>query len=145
METSPFPLDGPCISGVFTLCLGVQLLAKSSEESFGFLGLGKLDVDCCKFDNEKVRVPHVGWDTVNVIRRTSFLDGLNDEFSCYFAHSFYLPTIDPFTLATCNYETKFAAVVHKENLFGIQFHPERSQKVGLKLLENFYNLVRDAL
>lgn len=126
---------------VLGICLGMQLLSTSSEESEDFLGLGVMESRSLKFSEKKVRVPHVGWDTVVIQKKTQLVDGIESEFAAYFSHSYYIPRNERFSIATSQYDVTFTSILQSGNLYGIQFHPERSQKVGLKLLENFYKVV----
>jgi len=129
-----------CIRGlkqpVLGICLGMQLLfEQSQEDEVECLGVipGKLR----KLQAEDgLRVPHMGWNTTTVVREDPLLNGLPSNPWYYFVHSYFAPTGDS-TLATCTHGTTFAAIVGKENFFGVQFHPERSARHGARLLANF--------
>ena len=125
---------------VLGICLGMQLLYESSEEGKSeALGLipGKLK----KFDASKAKVPHMGWNRFESVSEHSLLSGIQDEHFLYYVHGYYAPNND-YTVATCHYINNFTAVVAKENYMGVQFHPEKSGRVGSLLLQNFLNLVK---
>lgn len=121
------------------ICVGMQLLFDSSEEG---------DVDCLgllpgrvrRFPNrEGLPVPHMGWNNLEIARPTSLLDGFTEADYVYYVHSYAAPVGDD-TLATSHYGETFSAVVQRENVFGVQFHPERSARAGAKLIQNFLKL-----
>lgn len=119
------------------ICLGMQILGHSSEESTKESGLRALEVDCRKFQTLDLRVPHTGWDQVSVSKNHEIFDGLGLEFSAYFSHSYYIPVVKELTLASTNYGVEFTSIIGKNNVVGVQFHPERSQSNGKKILSNF--------
>ena len=124
---------------VLGLCLGMQMLADSGEEGGSSKGLGWISGVSrkLKIDKEKLRIPHVGWNDVSTKKGSILFKGV-DKSIFYFVHSFVLsPTQQSIITATCNYGEKFAAAVEKDNIFGAQFHPEKSQSEGLKILDNF--------
>jgi glutamine amidotransferase len=117
------------------ICLGMQLMGKMSEEGqTQGLSLMGFNVKLFKI-NEKV--PHMGWNSVDVIDNPLF-KGIPNASYFYFVHSYYAE-VSKETVATCNYSIPFTAAVSKNNLFGVQFHPEKSGEAGLKILENFVN------
>ncbi|MDP3935333.1 MAG: imidazole glycerol phosphate synthase subunit HisH [Candidatus Giovannonibacteria bacterium] len=123
------------------ICLGMQLLASEGEESGLTKGLGWIAGRVRKFavDETKFRIPHIGWNDVVVGANGVLFEGIQNPVF-YFVHSYHLVPENPAVVAaTCEYGEKFAAAVRKDNIFGTQFHPEKSQKSGLKLLENFLN------
>lgn len=125
---------------IIGICLGMQLLAKSSDEDGYTEGFGFIDETCVKFDlDKKFRVPHVGFNSVTINKNNATLfEGLKDGTDFYFVHSYRLGGVDkPFVSATCEYGEKFVAVFEQDNVFGTQFHPEKSQSNGLKMLINF--------
>ena len=128
---------------ILGICLGMQLLAKSSEEDGFTEGFGFIDGEVVKFDiDKKYRVPHVGFNsvTINPDNKTLF-EGLKDRTDFYFVHSYRLSGVEkPFVSAICKYGEKFVASFEQDNVFGTQFHPEKSQSNGLKLLINFAKL-----
>jgi imidazole glycerol phosphate synthase glutamine amidotransferase subunit len=119
------------------ICLGMQLLFERSEESPGAVGLCLLNGEVKKF-NSGVKVPHIGWnDVVPVSASTIFGDiGQTQQDCFYFVHSYYVPD-SPEEVAVTTYGTKFMSAVQRGNVMGVQFHPEKSQSAGLKLLKNF--------
>jgi imidazole glycerol phosphate synthase glutamine amidotransferase subunit len=118
------------------ICLGMQLLFESSEESPGAPGLGILPGAVCRF-REKLPVPHIGWnDVVPTGRSVLFPEG-GGVF--YFVHSYFAAESDASVAAT-DYGVRFASAVQKGNVFGVQFHPEKSQAAGLRLLRSFSTL-----
>lgn len=120
------------------ICVGMQLMFEASEESPNAKGLRWFDGIVTQIEaTEKHRVPHVGWNCVNFHHDTlGFYVDESPNF--YFDHSFAYPDIkSKYSVATCNHSENFAAVIEKDNIVGVQFHPEKSQKNGLKLLKNF--------
>lgn len=130
------------------ICLGMQLLAKTSTEGGQQTGLGWLDADVIRLDAyEKkfsLKIPHVGWNDV-AVRRTCPVLGLPGENkSFYFVHSYALHCHEPEIITgTCEYGIEYPAVIQKNNILAVQFHPEKSQKHGLNLLANFLNMTRN--
>lgn len=127
---------------VLGICLGMQLLTKQSEEGVK-KGLGWIDAETVKFNPDpafKLKVPHMGWNYIKVQRANPLIDvESNNRF--YFVHSYYVKCFDESqSLATSNFGINFTCMVNKENIFGAQFHPEKSLKFGMKLLENFAKL-----
>ncbi|MGN0521601.1 MAG: imidazole glycerol phosphate synthase subunit HisH [Eubacterium sp.] len=121
------------------ICLGLQLLFESSEESPGVEGLGLLKgriVEIPKTDG--LKVPHIGWNSISLNQHGGIFDGIGDDEYFYFVHSFYLKDADDDTVAaTTQYGVSIQCAVQKGKLCATQFHPEKSGKTGLKLLENF--------
>lgn len=122
------------------ICLGMQLMSKGSDEDSGFKGLGWLDAQVVKMKPQKTdeRIPHVGWNEVNVTVNHPLLDGIKPGTDFYFVHSYHLDchTKELITGVT-PYCGSFTSIVTKDNLMGVQFHPEKSQKNGFLLLRNF--------
>ena len=124
------------------ICLGMQLLGRKSEEgNLPMEGLRLIPFDNVKFDfslNRNLKIPHMGWDVVNFTQSDPLLAGIESKQRYYFVHSYHA-VCDNYedVLMTCDYGYEFAASVKKENIYGVQFHPEKSHKFGLKLLENF--------
>lgn len=120
------------------ICLGYQLLAEHSEEGDTF-GLGCLLGSAKAFDAKTVKVPHMGWNSVKVLKENKLFSGIKDDSYFYFAHTFYFP-VNNQTIATCSYGTEFSAASQNENYYGVQFHPEKSGETGMNLLKNFVEL-----
>jgi imidazole glycerol-phosphate synthase subunit HisH len=129
---------------VVGICVGMQMLARSSEE--GVLpGLGWIDATVKKFDVSKVPfgtlLPHMGWNTIRPGQENPLLEGLNDQSRFYFLHSYYFVCDhDQDSIATTAYGITFTSAVNRDNIFGIQFHPEKSHHNGIRLLHNFARL-----
>jgi glutamine amidotransferase len=121
------------------ICVGLQWMIESSQEAPEVQGLGLWPGECERFPAE-VKSPHVGWNSLTIKRQSSkLLKGIPDDSFVYFTHSYRVPLLQS-TIAECEYGGAFTAVVEQDNLFGVQFHPEKSGAVGLKLLENFCGL-----
>jgi imidazole glycerol-phosphate synthase subunit HisH len=118
---------------VLGICLGMQLLCKSTEEG-NTKGLGIFDVEILKFSN-KVKVPQIGWNTIYNLKSPLFRDIKENEFM-YLVHSFYAPNCTEM-IATTNYEMEYASALQKDNFYGVQFHPEKSGTFGEQVLNNF--------
>lgn len=123
------------------ICLGMQLLLDSSEEG-ELSGFGFVPGQVKRFESGTgLRVPHMGWNFANPTSENKLFDELDTEARFYFVHSYFAaPSSEQNVLATTNYGFPFASAVHKENVYGTQFHPEKSHKYGMKLLENFSQL-----
>ncbi|MDX4039814.1 imidazole glycerol phosphate synthase subunit HisH [Aliarcobacter skirrowii] len=119
------------------ICLGMQLLCKSSEEDGGALGLGYIDAECRKFNINNLKVPHVGFNQVVANPHAKIYDGLLCKNDFYFTHSFRLQSLSDLNQSMCTYGEEFIASYERYNIVGTQFHPELSQGNGLKLLKNF--------
>ncbi len=125
------------------LCLGMQLLAKKSFEIKETEGLGWIDGEVIKFipDNKYERIPHIGWNEVEFIKKSPILDNIQSGKDFYFVHSYHLICRNKKDiLALTPYCGKFVSVIGKDNIFAAQFHPEKSQKVGFQFLKNFLQL-----
>jgi glutamine amidotransferase len=127
------------------ICLGMQLLFDESEEFGRVEGLGILPGRVVRFaDRPGLKVPHMGWNQIKKTQAVPHLDGIEDGASVYFVHSYYVVPDDPSLAATTTeYGVEFVSAVAQRNVFATQYHPEKSQTVGLKILENFGTLVRD--
>ncbi len=120
------------------ICVGMQVLFEYGEELGGHVGLGLLDGRVVRFDIEApLKVPHTGWNQVVATRATPLLAGLPVGAWAYFNHGYVCRASQVDTLATADYGGPFAAVVGRGHLYGVQFHPEKSQSVGLQVLRNF--------
>jgi glutamine amidotransferase len=123
------------------ICLGMQLLYEHSEEMGQYAGLGVLSGRVVRFPETDLKVPHVGWNQL-LAPKSALLDGISHGAYAYFVHSYYVVPHQPADiLATTEYGIEFASVVGRGRIWGAQFHPEKSQEVGLCLLKNFARLV----
>lgn len=123
---------------ILGICLGMQLLAKTGNEGGLLDGLGFLDGEVCKLSNNSFRIPHIGWNTVIQSQESRLYSGIPQEIDFYFSHSFVMNVDhDSIVTSTCNYGQTFTASVECENIFGTQFHPEKSSKAGRQILKNF--------
>ncbi len=117
------------------ICLGMQILLNSSEEGIE-KGLGLIDGRFKKFDNSlNLRIPHMGLNYVKIIRENKLINGNKKKF--YFVHSYYAETDEKNVIATTDYGISFPSIINFENLYGVQFHPEKSQNDGKQILSNF--------
>ena len=131
------------------ICLGLQLLFDVSHEDGQWPGLGALSGDVVRFDlaDEGLKVPHMGWNQIRWVGQCPLLEGVEQGSYVYFVHSYHVrPNGDAqagaVSAITSDYGTEFVAGIWRDNLFATQFHPEKSQTVGLKILENFVHLRR---
>lgn len=127
------------------ICLGFQLLFEESEEFGAHAGLGYFKGRVKKFPKDfhekNLKVPHMGWNQIQIKKTSAFLAGLEEGAHTYFVHSYYVEPQDASLVATTtDYGFEFCSSVEKDHIFACQFHPEKSQQVGLKILENFINL-----
>lgn len=120
------------------ICLGLQALFSGSEEAPKEGGLGIFEGGVRRFA-AGARVPHMGWNDLERRRGSRLLAGLPERPFVYFAHSYYVPETE-MTAASCTYTTPYTAVLEHQNVFGVQFHPEKSGPVGLKIVKNFLEL-----
>jgi len=126
------------------ICLGLQVLFTESEEFGTYEGLDIIKGKVKKFRTD-LKVPHMGWNNVKLLRRPPLFEGIKDESFFYFVHSFYVAPEDPDVIAaTTDYGLTFTSMVWKDNIFATQFHPEKSQETGLMILKNFGDFVRRA-
>jgi len=125
---------------ILGICLGMQLLTKSSEEG-KLSGLGWIPAVTKRFNftnGTQLKVPHMGWNSVNKLNYSTLIENLPEEPRFYFVHSYYVQVENPnYKLMSTKYGIEFDSIIQKENIFGAQFHPEKSHKFGMKLLENF--------
>jgi glutamine amidotransferase len=124
------------------ICLGMQWLFEGSDEAPGVEGLGLLPGRCTRIRAERpLKVPHVGWNALGIGRRSTILAGVGDGAYVYFTHSFAAP-VTPDCSATSHHGETFAAVVQRDHVAGVQFHPEKSGDAGLRILANFVAMTR---
>ncbi len=126
------------------ICLGMQLLFDSSEEFGSNKGLGLISGTVVKFDETKfdhsLKIPHMGWNEMFVQRDTPIFEGLPKDFYLYFVHSYHVVCDDKYAIGKTHYGYEFVSAVQKNNVYGIQPHPEKSHDNGLKILTNFAKL-----
>jgi imidazole glycerol-phosphate synthase subunit HisH len=128
---------------ILGICLGMQLLADYSEENGYHEGLGWISGKVIKIESKRdIRVPHVGWNDVEVMKKQPLFERIIGEANFYFDHSYhFIPSDGSTVAATVNYAVPLVAAVKKDNIYGVQFHPEKSQVTGLRLLKGFLNSV----
>ncbi|MCM8785114.1 MAG: imidazole glycerol phosphate synthase subunit HisH [Candidatus Omnitrophica bacterium] len=118
------------------ICLGLQLLFDWSEEG-KIEGFGILKGKVVKFKNKNIKIPHMGWNKVKVLKDSLLFKDIMDNSYFYFAHSYYVKTQKKFIIGKTNYKVDFPSIIVKENIVGTQFHPEKSGEIGLLFLKNF--------
>jgi glutamine amidotransferase len=124
------------------ICLGMQALMEESEEAPGVDGLGIFKGKVVRFTDCNLKIPHMGWNQISK-RENFFLNGIPDASFFYFVHSFYVVPDDKNIIAAySDYGIEFAAAIAKNNIFATQFHPEKSQDIGLSILKNFISIAR---
>lgn len=121
---------------VLGICLGMQLMCKSNEEG-NTVGMGIFDINVKKFPAENI-IPHMGWNTISGFKPNIY-SGIKEESDVYFVHSFYCELSEN-TTSVCDYILPFSASLQKDNFYAMQFHPEKSGKIGSQLLQNFLKL-----
>ena len=121
------------------ICLGMQLLFSTSYENGTYTGLDIMHGEVKQFPNT-MKVPHIGWNQIEMKTKSKILSGVEDKSFVYFVHSYYAVPSEDVTLTTTEYGFHFTSVVQKGEVYGIQFHPEKSQKAGLQMLKNFAEL-----
>lgn len=127
---------------ILGICLGLQLLFDKSYEGGITNGLGIIPGDVVKI-NAKVKLPHIGWNTIKILQNNSLLEEVKDNSYMYFVHSYFAkPTTSEFIISSTRYGEDFPSVVNHKNIFATQFHPEKSGKTGLRILKNFVNIIK---
>jgi glutamine amidotransferase len=127
-------LNGTQLLGI---CLGMQLLGKGSDEG-KCSGLGLINAYSRRLPDQVVKVPHMGWSNLTVKRPTALLNGLSEESRYYFVHSYHVVCEDEANVvATAKHGIEFAAVINSGNIWGAQFHPEKSHRFGMEMLKSF--------
>ncbi len=124
---------------VLGICLGMQLFATESEEGGLHRGLDVIPGRVVKFPKDVGKIPHMGWNQIKPVRKHPLLDGLDNSY-VYFVHSYHFVTDDEFVLAKTDYGIEFTSAVARDNFIGLQFHPEKSGKVGLEILRRFVEM-----
>ena len=143
LDLSSAIVDHLCAGKPFLgICLGLQLLFDVSYEDGEWQGLGVLPGKVVRFEaRPELKIPHMGWNELQIDRPNRLLDGMASPVSVYFVHSYHVVPAEREVIAThTEYGTPFVSMVARGNLFATQFHPEKSQQVGLKLLQNFAQL-----
>ncbi len=128
---------------LFGICVGLQMFADIGYEETETKGLGWISGKVSKIDNQdrKYKLPHIGWNQINIIKESKIFKDIKNSSHMYFVHSYeFIPNDKNVISATTDYSTKIVCSVEKENLFGTQFHPEKSDKIGLQIIQNFINL-----
>jgi len=128
---------------ILGICLGMQLLFEESEEKGQCKGLGVLKGKVKKISKtNRNSVPHVGWNIITITKNNPLTKNLNDESRFYYDHSYYVDETSSKTIASLEYGEQMCVAVNNKNIFGVQFHPEKSQRNGLRLLRNFDNYIK---
>ena len=125
------------------ICVGLQMFADIGYEETETKGLGWIPGQVSKIDNKDgaFKLPHIGWNEINIVKESKIFKNLDENSHMYFVHSYeFIPDDKSVISATTDYSTNIVCAVEKENIFGTQFHPEKSDRLGLKLIDNFLNL-----
>ncbi len=125
------------------ICVGLQMFADMGYEETETKGLGWISGKVSKIDNQngKYKLPHIGWNQINIVKDSKIFRDIENNSHMYFVHSYeFIPEDKNMILATTDYSSNIVCTVEKENIFGTQFHPEKSDKAGLKIIDNFINL-----
>ena len=125
------------------ICVGLQMFADKGYEEIETEGFGWISGKVSKIDNQngEFKLPHIGWNQINIVKESKIFKGIENKSHMYFVHSYeFIPDDKNVISATTDYSSNIVCSVEKENIFGTQFHPEKSDKIGLKVLENFVNL-----
>ena len=128
---------------LFGICVGLQMFADIGYEETETKGLGWMAGKVSKIDNQdgKYKLPHIGWNQINIVKESKIFKNIENNSHMYFVHSYeFIPSDKNVISATTDYSTNIVCSVEKENLFGTQFHPEKSDKTGLQIIQNFINL-----
>jgi glutamine amidotransferase len=129
---------------LFGICVGMQWLFEGSDEAPGVAGLGAMKGRIARLDGnaeQRLKVPHVGWNALDFTRSARLLRGLDSGAQVYFTHSYAAP-VTAECIAATTHANRFAAAVERDNIFGVQFHPEKSGDAGLQILRNFLEIAR---
>ena len=125
------------------ICVGLQMFADVGYEEIETKGLGWISGKVSKIDNHngKYKLPHIGWNQINILKESKIFKDIKNNSHMYFVHSYeFVPEDKNVVSATTEYSSNIVCSVEKENIFGTQFHPEKSEKIGLKIIDNFVNL-----
>jgi len=120
------------------ICVGMQILATDGEEFGNFKGIGAIDGTIKKIKNEKLPLPHIGWNNVSIKKKSKLFENIDNNSDFYFVNSFVFNCKNKNDiLSTTTYSSEFVSAIEKENIMGVQFHPEKSQHQGIQLIKNF--------
>ena len=125
------------------ICVGLQMFADIGYEQIETKGLGWISGKVSKIDNQngKYKLPHIGWNQINIVKESKIFKNIENNSHMYFVHSYeFIPNDKNVISATTDYSSNIVCSVEKENIFGTQFHPEKSDRIGLKIIDNFINL-----
>jgi len=125
------------------ICVGLQMFADIGYEETETKGLGWISGKVSKIDNQngKYKLPHIGWNQINIVKQSKIFENIENNSHMYFVHSYeFIPNDKTVTAATTDYSSNIVCAVEKENIFGTQFHPEKSDKTGLKIINNFISI-----
>ncbi|OGH12425.1 MAG: imidazole glycerol phosphate synthase, glutamine amidotransferase subunit [Candidatus Levybacteria bacterium RIFCSPHIGHO2_01_FULL_36_15] len=126
------------------ICLGMQLIAQDSEEGGFNKGFGWIDGHVRKIKvYNNTRLPHVGWNDISILKKKPLFNNISKDCNFYFVHSYYVDCDESIVSAETKYDVKITAAIQKENMFATQFHPEKSQENGLRVLKGFINFVQN--
>ena len=128
---------------ILGICVGLQMFADMGYEEIETKGLGWISGKVSKIDNQngKFKLPHIGWNQINIIKDSNIFRGVENKSHMYFVHSYeFIPEDKNVISATTDYSSNIVCSIEKENIFGTQFHPEKSDKIGLKIIKNFISL-----
>ena len=128
---------------ILGICVGLQMFADIGYEETETKGLGWISGKVSKIDNQndKFKLPHIGWNEINIVKDSKIFNNIEDKSHMYFVHSYeFIPEDKSVIAATTDYSSKVVCAAEKENIFGTQFHPEKSDKIGLRIIENFITL-----
>ena len=128
---------------LFGICVGLQMFADVGYEETETKGLGWISGKVSKIDNKngKYKLPHIGWNQINIVKDSKIFKDVENNSHMYFVHSYeFIPEDKDVISATTDYSSKVVCSVEKDNIFGTQFHPEKSDKIGLKIINNFINI-----
>jgi glutamine amidotransferase len=128
---------------LFGICVGLQMFADVGYEEKETKGLGWISGKVLKIDNQngKYKLPHIGWNEINIVKESKIFKDIENNSHMYFVHSYeFIPEDKNVISATTDYSSNIVCSVEKENIFGTQFHPEKSDKIGLKIIDNFIKL-----
>ena len=125
---------------ILGICVGMQVLVEQGNEHGEHSGLGWIPGNVRMLDIKNEPLPHIGWNDIIIKKKSKLFNNLNEINDFYFVHSYALKTKKDFILTETNYEINFCSSIQKENIYGVQFHPEKSQKAGQLLINNFLNI-----